>query len=111
MPEVYHAMASMSMGFLITLMVAIYSQCAIIKTDQQRKNMTTNEKLEVFRKINCLGIVDIEKAFADQPSDLVDHLIRKYEGFRKSNGAYGNFKFLFELDLENAKILFNSVGL
>lgn len=73
--------------------------------------MKTNEKLEVFRKLNGLGITQIEKAFASQPKELRDHLIGKYESLRRDHGQYGNFKFLFHLDLENAKLLFNHIGL
>ena len=73
--------------------------------------MKTHDKLEIFRKLNGLGTTDIEKAFADQPSDLVEHLIRKYHGLRKDHGFYGNFKFLFQLDSENARLLLSYIGL
>ena len=73
--------------------------------------MNTNEKLEVFRKLNGLGITQIEKAFESQDDDLRKHLIRKFETLREDHGQYGNFKFLFQLDLENAKLLLNSIGM
>lgn len=71
--------------------------------------MNTNEKLEVFRKLYNLGLSDIEQVF--EGTGLEDHLARKYEASRDKHGFYGNFHFLFQLDLENAKLLLERVGL
>jgi len=71
--------------------------------------MNTNEKLEIFRKLYNLGLSDIEKVF--EGTGLEEHLANKYKSCRDKNGFYGNFAFLFQLDLENASKLLKRVGL
>jgi len=69
--------------------------------------MTTDihKRLELLRRINCLGDLDIRKAFPDD-----DHILRKYEACREKHGTYGNFKFIFELDSDYASRFFKSIG-
>lgn len=67
-----------------------------------------NKRLEVLRRINCLGEEDIRKAFNGY--SVRDHFISKYEFLRKEHGAYGNFKFIFDLDCDYAEILFKYLG-
>lgn len=70
--------------------------------------MTTNEKLEIFRKLYCLGLSDIEKVF--EGSDIKDHLCKKYKNARENHGFFGNFAFLFSLDNKNASRLLSRIG-
>lgn len=69
--------------------------------------MKINKKLEIFRKIYCLGDLDIRKIFSDNYEEYWKY---KYEDCRKTYGAYGNFHFLFQLDNENAKKFLDYVG-
>jgi hypothetical protein len=63
-------------------------------------------KLELLRRIYCLGIQDIRNAFGDHK-----HILDKYEACRKNcEGGYGNYKFIFDLDEDYAKMLFKSIG-
>jgi hypothetical protein len=71
--------------------------------------MNTNEKLEIFRKLYCLGLSDIEKVF--EGTGLEEHLSSTYMRSRDKHGFYGNFHFLFQLDLENAEKLLKRIGL
>jgi hypothetical protein len=71
--------------------------------------MDTNEKLEIFRKLYCLGLSDIEEVF--EGTGLEEHLANKYIASRDKHGFYGNFAFLFELDNDNAKLLLKRIGL
>jgi len=70
--------------------------------------MDTNNKLEIFRRIYCLGGGDIAAAF--KGNDIADHLMAKYESHRDKDGFHGNFSFLMDLDLENSKILLDYIG-
>lgn len=72
--------------------------------------MDTNQKLEIFRKLYCLGLKDIEQVYEGQGS-LKDHLCDKYMASRDKHGFYGNFDFLFQLDTHNAEKLLRRVGL
>lgn len=72
--------------------------------------MTTNEKLEIFRKLYCLGLSDIEKVY-EGDNHMKDHLCNKYKASRDQYGFYGNFHFLFQLDEHNAKLLLERIGL
>ncbi len=66
----------------------------------------TQNKLEVLRRIYCLGIGDIENIFGSD-----EWLIKKYENCRESlSGGYGNFKFIFDLDLEHSERVFSYLG-
>ena len=65
-----------------------------------------NERLELLRRINCLGGNDIEKAFGRDN----EYIMSKYIRCREELGSYGNFKFIFGLDEENAAKLFKSIG-
>jgi len=67
-----------------------------------------NKRLELLRRINCLGIQDIEKAFKDDSN--LNHLLNKYTACREDKGSYGNFKFIFDLDCDYASQLFKSIG-
>lgn len=69
--------------------------------------MKTNQKLEIFRKIYCLGDLDIKKIF---PDNYENYWKYKYEDCRKTYGAYGNFHLLFQLDEDNAKKFLDYVG-
>jgi hypothetical protein len=69
--------------------------------------MTTNKKLEIFRKIYCLGDLDIKKIF---PDNYENYFKYKYEEYRSNYGAYGNFHLLFQLDEDNAKKFLDYVG-
>jgi len=71
--------------------------------------MNTNQKLEIFRKLYCLGQSDIEKMF--EGSGIKGHMVSKYQDKRDKHGFYGNFAFLFDLDLENAQEVFKRIGL
>lgn len=74
--------------------------------------MTTNEKLEVFRKTYCLGEFQITDTFKGKVDDQkLEHIINKYRVFRDKHGFNGNFHFLFSLDTELASILLERVGL
>ncbi len=70
----------------------------------------TNEKLEIFRKLYCLGLSDIEKAFEGEGESMVNHLSGKYLDCRERYHFYGNFDFLFKLDLRNARLLLDYIG-
>jgi len=67
-----------------------------------------HKRLELLRRINCLGIQDIEKAFKGDSN--LDHILRKYEACREDKGSYGNFKFIFDLDTDYATRFFESIG-
>ena len=71
--------------------------------------MDTNEKLEIFRKLYCLGLSDIEEVF--EGTGLEEHLAGKYMACRDKEGFYGNFAFLFQLDNEMASLLLKRIGL
>ena len=73
--------------------------------------MTVNQKLEIFRKLYCLGLGDIETVFEGSGDNLKEHLCSKYKRSRDDYGFYGNFHFLFQLDEENAAKLLERVGL
>ena len=65
-----------------------------------------NVRLELLRRIYCLGLQDIRNAFGDDK-----HILDKYEACRKNcEGGYGNYKFIFDLDSDNAITLFKSIG-
>jgi hypothetical protein len=69
--------------------------------------MKINQKLEIFRKIYCLGDLDIRKIF---PDNYQEYWKYKYEDCRKTYGAYGNFHLLFQLDEDNARKFLDYVG-
>jgi hypothetical protein len=69
------------------------------------KEFTTNEKLEVFRKVHCLGLDKIKSIFPNN-----DHIQTKYCHYREEYGQLGNFMFLFCLDEENAKKVLDKAG-
>jgi len=70
--------------------------------------MSVNKKLELFRRVYCLSELDIKKAFEGDSN--LDHVLRKYESCREKEGAYGNFKFLFDLDTDYANRFFDYIG-
>ena len=67
-----------------------------------------NKRLELLRRINCLGELDIRKAFKGDSN--LDHVLSKYEKCREECGSYGNFKFIFDLDSDYGARLFQSIG-
>jgi hypothetical protein len=71
--------------------------------------MNITQKLEIFRKIYCLGDRDIKKIF-DSEENYEEYWKFKYEDCRKTYGDYGNFHFLFQLDNDNATTFLNHVG-
>jgi predicted transcriptional regulator len=70
--------------------------------------LTINQKLEIFRKIYCLGDHDIKKIFGEKSYE--DYWKFKYESSRETFDSYGNFHFLFQLDEDNAKKVLDYVG-
>ena len=69
------------------------------------KDLSVHDKLELFRRVYCLGEQDIENIYGYN-----DHLVCKYRSCRDDDGFYGNFTFLFELDENNAKYFFEYIG-
>jgi len=67
-----------------------------------------NNQLEILQRIFCMGQQDIEEAF--KYFSTLEHVLEKYSKCRSDEGAYGNFKFIFELDTEHLKTLFNYLG-
>ena len=67
-----------------------------------------NKRLELLRRIKCLGYDDIVKAF--KGFHIEDHLITKYENCCKKNPSYGVFDFIFDLDSNCAERFFESIG-
>lgn len=72
--------------------------------------MKTNQKLEIFRKIYCLGMRDIQNIFEEESIQQQAYWENKYESCREGFGEYGNFHFLFQLDEDNAKKFLDYVG-
>lgn len=72
-------------------------------------SLETNKKLEVFRKLYCLGWGQVKEALKLSEND-VDHFEAKYIGKREEHGGYGNIAFLLELDLYYANLLLNYIG-
>ena len=64
------------------------------------------QKIELFKRVSCLGWNDIAKAFNNN-KEILD----KYEYYREKDGEYGNFTFLYYLDRGNAKMFFDYLGL
>ena len=71
--------------------------------------MDIHKALELFRRVACLGIGDIEKMLDGDYNS--DHILKTYESMREKHGEYGNFKFLFYLDEEYASMFFAYIGL
>ena len=71
--------------------------------------MSTHNKLELFRRVSCLGYGDIEKMF--EGDYQLDYLLSKYESMMEKYGECGNFKFLFYLDEDYAEKFMNYIGL
>ena len=70
--------------------------------------MDINQKLEIFRKIYCLGEDDIKKIFGS--AEYERYWKFKYEDARKTFKAYGNYHLLFQLDEDNATKFLSYVG-
>lgn len=77
-----------------------------VKRDTYTERLELHKKLELLRRINCLGGNDIEKAFGRNNENIMNKYIR----CREEHGSYGNFKFIFDLDEENAEKLFKRIG-
>ena len=65
-----------------------------------------NLKLEVLRRINCLGYQDIETIYEGCPH--YKHIMDKYEECCKKPDK--NFRFIFEIDEKLAEALFTYIG-
>ena len=70
--------------------------------------MDVNNKLEVYRRVYCLGGGDIERIFKDDYR--LEHYIGKYKHYRDKDGFFGNYSFLTYLDLDAANKMLNYVG-
>jgi len=69
---------------------------------------TIHKRLELLRRINCLGQTDIEKAF--EGDGMLPHLLHRYEKCRTEHGTHGNFEFIFRLDEDYARRLLDKIG-
>lgn len=70
--------------------------------------MNVNQKLEVLRKLTCLGMNDIEDLFGND--SFGQHLQNKYTECRENHRQYGNLAFLLQLDEENAQKVLDRIG-
>lgn len=70
--------------------------------------MNVNQKLEVLRKLTCLGMNDIEDLFGHD--SFGKHLQNKYTECRENHLQYGNLAFLLQLDEENAQKVLDRIG-
>ena len=69
------------------------------------------DELEFLRRINCLSYEDICKIFKDRSQNEREHFKGKYlDSFENhDSSSYGNFRFIFQLDEYNSKVVFDYI--
>ena len=70
--------------------------------------MNTEYKINIIKKIYCLGEDDIRAILGKEDYDSFWKY--KYDEARKTFGSYGNFHILFQLDSEDAEKFLTYAG-